>query len=66
LFQKALENTNRGHVWAQYIVGNMYKEGKGAPGGVNLSEARIWFEKAAKQGHSWAMCSFGVLLQLET
>ena len=60
--QKVLENAKQGHAWAQYTAGIMYTKGEGAPDGVNLSEARSWFEKAAKQGHSLAMCYYGVRL----
>ena len=62
-FRMALNNAKKGHAWAEYAVGTKYESGNGVPGGVSMSEARRWFEKAAIQGHSWAMSSYGVRLQ---
>ena len=64
-FQLTLENANKGRAWAQYNLGNKYESGRGAPGGVNMKKARLWFEKAAKQGNSWAMDAYGARLEAD-
>ena len=64
-FQLTLENANKGRAWAQYNLGYKYESGRGAPGGVNMKKARFWFEKAARQGNSWAMDAFGARLETD-
>jgi TPR repeat protein len=41
-----------GNAAGQYNYGRLYAEGKGVV--QNDTEARSWFEKAAKQGHAQA------------
>ena len=43
---------NAGDADAQYQLGVMYREGLGIP--VDAAQARVWFEKAAAQGHEAA------------
>lgn len=42
----------RGNVEAQYLLGEMYEEGRGIP--KDLTQAKIWYERSAAQGHSGA------------
>ena len=50
LFKKAAE---RGDTSAMYILGLLYKEGKGTP--TDIKKAFHWYEKAAKRGDTNAM-----------
>lgn len=45
---------------AQFNLGQAYRLGRGIP--VNLSAAKIWFERAASQNHTEAETTLGLLL----
>lgn len=47
-----LSAANQGESNAQYHLGKIYKDGLGVD--KNLSLARIWFEKSAEVGNSYA------------
>jgi TPR repeat protein len=48
-FRRAAE---RGHVQAQYNLGNMYLKGQGVK--PDRAQAKQWFTQAAEQGHKGA------------
>ena len=49
-FRKAAE---RGHLNAQYLLGDCYAKGKGVS--QNVTEAMKWYRKAAEMGHEGAL-----------
>src|SRR4051794_22798315 len=51
----------RGDQVAQYILGLLYRNGRGVP--QDYAEAMRWFRKAADQGNAWAQNSIGYLYQ---
>ncbi len=53
------ESARRGHVFAQFDLGNMYAQGDGVA--QSDSDAAIWFEAAANQGHRDAQYNLGVM-----
>ena len=50
----------KGDADAEFNLGQAYRLGKGVP--TNLSAAKTWFERAAKQGHVDAQTTLGLLL----
>jgi len=48
-----MEAADRGMAQAQTALGTMLEAGKGAP--KDVIAAKIWFRKAAKQGHQGAI-----------
>lgn len=50
---------NKGHVKAQFAIGNMYYLGEGLS--QDFVQARYWYAKAAKKGHAKAMYNLGVI-----
>lgn len=54
-----LEAARRGHVFAQFDLGNMYAQGDGVA--QSDANAATWFEAAAAQGHRDAQYNLGVL-----
>lgn len=52
VFRFQIKLAEQGNAEAQYKVGEMYETGKGAD--KDLTEARVWYDKAAKQGHKKA------------
>ena len=50
----------KGDASAQYGLGQAYLYGRGVP--TDLKQARLWFEKAAAQGHTPAQDNLGLLL----
>jgi len=53
LFWKAIEEARWGDIEAQYTIGWMYLNGEGI--GQDNEQAAIWFERAAENGHPYAM-----------
>ena len=50
----------KGDADAQFNLGQAYRLGRGVP--TNLAAAKTWFERAAKQGHTDAETTLGLLL----
>ena len=50
-----------GDAIAQFFVGGAFNMGKGVP--VDYEQARVWYEKAAAQGHTSSVSSLGRLAQ---
>lgn len=53
-YRKAAEN---GHVEAQFVLGTMYRTGRGVK--KNTREAAEWYQRAANAGNAWAQFSLG-------
>lgn len=51
---------DKGDADAEFNLGQAYRLGRGVP--INLAAAKIWFERAAKQGHVDAETTLGLLL----
>jgi TPR repeat protein len=58
----ALQNwrplAERGHLYSQYNLGNMFYNGQGVP--QDFAAAELWFRMAAEQGHASAQTNLGV------
>src|SRR5205807_5106643 len=50
---------NRDHDMAQLELGEIYRQGKGDPAGVNAAEAAKWYLLAAERGNSSAQARIG-------
>ena len=50
---------DKGRVWAQCVLGERYRDGKGVD--QSYQQAKELFELAASQGHAGAQCSLGVM-----
>lgn len=57
VFRPAAE---RGDPIAQYNLGRLYSQGRGAP--ADFAQAIVWFRKAAEQGHAGAEARLGEML----
>ncbi|CAO3614821.1 unnamed protein product [Cunninghamella echinulata] len=62
-YNKAAEH---GHAMAQYSLGLFYERGLSPIHSIQLKEAKIWYERSAKQQNTIAMISLAQLLLQET
>jgi len=53
------KSADRGDAAAQFLLGNMYNEGRGVP--QDYATAVSWYRKAADQGDAWAQLNLGAL-----
>lgn len=61
-FQRTFELAQNGDAEAQYIIGLMYKDGKGVQ--KDIKKAAEWFEKAAAQGNADSQNHIGIMYYL--
>ena len=57
--KQALRWAKKGKAWAILVVGCNFQEGRGVA--VSKRMARLWYEKAAKEGHPQAQFTLGVM-----
>jgi len=58
-FESFLSLAEQGHARAQFVLGNMYVEGKGVQ--QDYAEAKRWFHRAAEQGYTQAQNYLGCM-----
>jgi hypothetical protein len=57
-FESELQQAEQGSAGSQYNIGNMYTKGNGT--NMDVTQAVIWYEKAASQGHIKAAYKLGL------